>query len=252
VLRLASCGELHKSSNAGIERRDMSAQATIATCGKCGKHNTLLAALHGERGGPIMCLNCGLDWHAEYGRRRKAGRIVVKAIKLYFDAGGKFTDIDKLKLAASGIDLHGPYEPDTIGTQVGDITSELLEATVRLTHPDKHPPDRQDEAHRVTQELLALKPFTFPAPKAKPATPRPRDACAPVQPRTDSKPLRLEFPCELCADQIPHYYCAACKTEWEKRLEAKSERERAKQRHWRKQRRRIALAFRDKTTCAMC
>jgi hypothetical protein len=38
-----------------------------------------------------------------------------------------------------------------------------------------HPPERQELAERVAKELLALKPFVFPAPK-----PKPRDGSAVV------------------------------------------------------------------------
>ena len=48
-----------------------------------------------------------------------------------------------------------------------ELTSELLADALRLTHPDCHPPERQELAHRVTQGLLALQPFVFPASKPK-------------------------------------------------------------------------------------
>jgi hypothetical protein len=57
------------------------------------------------------------------------------------------------------------------GSQVTDLTSELLDEIFRLVHPDCHQAERHDLAKRVTQSLLALKPFVFPAPqpKAKPS-----------------------------------------------------------------------------------
>ncbi len=85
-----------------------------------------------------------------------------------------------MKLAAGGIfedwgiDLVGYVNADTIGAEVGDITAELLADTIELTHPDKHPPEREEKAKRVTQELLALKPFVFPAPKPEPLKPQKR------------------------------------------------------------------------------
>ena len=109
----------------------------------------------------------------EHGRRRKWERVVIKAIRAYLDAGGLFQDILKLRLVAGGIALPG-YEADCIGTEVGDITSELLAETLQLTHPDKHPVERRELAKRVTQELLALKPFVFPKPQPTPAPPHRR------------------------------------------------------------------------------
>ena len=146
---------------------------SLASCEKCGEH-TYVTPLHGEKGGPPFCPICAGKWHAEHTRRRKWGRIIIKAMKFYEREGGRWDDFDKLKLAAAGIledfgiDPLG-YGADTIGIEVGDITAELLADTIELCHPDKHPSERRDLATRVTQELLVLKPFVFPAPKAKPA-----------------------------------------------------------------------------------
>ncbi len=173
---------------------------SLANCTKCGEH-TYVGPLHGEKGGPPFCPICAGYWHAEHTRRRKWGRIIIKAMKFYEREGGRWDDFDKLKLAASGIledwgiDPLG-YGTDTIGTEVGDITSELLADTIQLTHPDKHPVERRELAKRVTQELLALKPFVFPAPKAK-SSPglKPRDdkikvaACGTVMEEAELKKL---------------------------------------------------------------
>ena len=146
----------------------------VGVCTGCSREK-LVGPLHLEKGGPLFCLPCGLEWHVEHSRRRKMGRIVIKAIKAYLAADGALADIDRLKFAAAGFPFYSS-DADAIGAEVGDITTELLEAAVRLTHPDRHPPERQEAAHRVTQELLALKPFTFPAPKEK--VPEQRDESA--------------------------------------------------------------------------
>ncbi len=153
------------------------AGARVANCPKCGKPG-LVMPLHLDKGGPEMCLQCGMEWHAKHTRRRRFGRIVIKAMRLYLDNGGKFTDLDKFKqsiaLASLGIRQHSDLLGlgDTIGTDVGDITTELLTDVLQLVHPDKHPPERRELATRVTQELLALQPFVFPAPKPKPNSAR--------------------------------------------------------------------------------
>lgn len=222
--------------------------ATIGQCRRCDQPNQLLVPLHGEKGGPLTCMSCGIDWHAEHGRRRKMGRIVTKAIKAYFNAGGAWADIDRLKLAASGI-IFGSGEADTIGADVGDITTELLEAAIRLTHPDKHPPERREAANQVTQELVALKPFVFPAPKkAPPLSPSDSYSTAPRAPVKD--PLRIEYPCELCVDTVPYYYCAMCKATWNSLLDKEREQRNAKQRkrYARRQTFRRGLIH----TCAVC
>ena len=162
----------------------------IDNCQKCGEHGYVMP-LHGERGGPLFCPPCCGAWHGEHGKRRKYGRIVIKAIRAYLDhGGGSYMDIDKLKTSATAARLGGIFEAsanakrlldplgygaDSIGAEVGDITAELLQDTLQLTHPDRHPPERQELAKRVTAELLALKPFVFPAPK-KPEPVAPRHA----------------------------------------------------------------------------
>jgi hypothetical protein len=228
----------------------MSGRATVGTCCNCSGANKLLAHLHGDKGGPLTCMPCGIEWHAKYGRRRKLGRIVIKAIRAYLDAGGAWSDLDRLKLAAGGI-VFSSGEADAIGVEIGDITTELLEAAVRLTHPDRHPKERQESAQQVTQELLALKPFTFPAPEKAPP-PETRNSYKKVPSGTAENPLRITYPCELCADQVPYFYCNSCRAEWEKRRNKEREIDLAKQRKWRARRRERQLFRRAAAKCAVC
>ncbi|MDP3949598.1 hypothetical protein, partial [Microbacterium sp.] len=228
----------------------MSAKATVGTCAQCDATDKLIMPLHGDNGGPLTCIQCGLAWHAKYGRRRKLGRIVTKAIKAFFDAGGAYHDVDRLRLAASGV-FFSSWDADTIGADVGDITTELLEATIRLTHPDKHPVERQEAAQRVTQELLALKPFVFPAPKKKPAEPQ-RNASEVVQCSPAKEPLRIEYPCELCADTVPYFYCNTCKTKWQGIQDKERERERVKRQKQYARRRQLEIFRRGALKCTVC
>ena len=117
----------------------------FGTCPNCDKHDALLFPLHGDKGGPLRCLTCGTEWHAKRSRQRKLGRVVIKAMKAYESAGGSFSDFDKMKLASWGVSIPG-FNADTIGAEIGDITSELLADAIQLTHPDKHPPEREDLA----------------------------------------------------------------------------------------------------------
>jgi hypothetical protein len=237
----------------------MSAKAIVDECTKCGKRE-LVSPLHGERGGPLFCIPCGMEWHGEYGRRRRWGRIVIKAMKAYAKAGGHLygDDFDALKLAASGYSLGGyEAEPDTIGAEIGDITSELLRDTLQLVHPDHQPPERRELAQRVTQELTALKPFVFPAPKREvetPAKPEARDESFKSQGGNLKEPLRKlsSYPCEDCAETTYSYYCTACKTEHDKRWNKDLERDRAKQRKWYKQRKLRKKQYTPLPTCAIC
>jgi hypothetical protein len=198
-------------------------------CGGCGEYTWLLS-LHGEKGGPLRCFKCAGEWNAIHGRRRKAGRIVIKALKLFEAAGGILREIDKLKVASWGIPVPGYDDADTIGAEIGDITSELLEDVLKLCHPDKHPAERKQLADRVTQELLALKPFVFPAPKPRPEPPEPRDGSLWDFQKPTKDPLRLTYPCADCAGEAPYFYCDVCKAEWEKRYREECEREAIKRR----------------------
>jgi hypothetical protein len=242
----------------------MNAKAAMGTCPNCRKQDFIMP-LHGEAGGPPMCLQCGMDWHAKHTRRRKFGRIVAKAVRLYLENGGKSSDVkaivDTVSFAKVGLML-GPdldplgYAADTIGADVGDISTELLADILQLTHPDHHPPERQDLAKRVTQQLLALKPFVFPAPKPKPARPmtppKPRDASVNVAAATDKKPSQPAYPCQLCAETVPYFYCAPCKAEYQKREEQKREKARAKQREQYARRQRRRRAMRPPKPCEIC
>jgi hypothetical protein len=213
---------------------------SIGTCANCSKQSYLMR-LHGDKGGPLMCPICAGEWNAKHTRRRKFGRILAKAMQLYLENGGKPKDVQLILATAGmarlGFSLEASLDPlgyaaDTIGMEVGDITSELLPDVLQLTHPDRHPPNLQDLAKRVTQDLLALKPFVFPAPKPKPApayTP-PRDGSVKSRQATPKEPSQPAYPCDLCAETVPRFYCDPCKAEWRKRHEAERERERAKQR----------------------
>lgn len=109
----------------------------VGICTKCDQPK-LVGPLHDLNGGPDVCIRCGMDWHVEHGRKRKLGRIVVKAMRLFLKAGGTWDAIDRLKFSAMGMMRLHAGAADTIGADTGDITLELLEATVRLTHPDRH------------------------------------------------------------------------------------------------------------------
>src|SRR5262245_5233277 len=203
--------------------------AQPGTCGKCNEHNVLLVPLHGEKGGPLWCLRCGLDWHVEHGRRRRAGRIAIKAMRLFLEAGGTDKMLDNLKTAAViaglGVLVAPGYDPDTIGVEVGDISADLLPDAIQLTHPDRHPPEREGLAQRVTSELLVLKPCVFPSPKPKPVEPQPRDGSASRAPDPLDDALRKgdAYPCGLCADELPMNYCSTCRGKWEERQREEKE-----------------------------
>jgi len=224
----------------------------------------VVVSLHGDQGGPLVCHICSGKWHAEHGRKRKAGRVVIRAIKAYEDAGGKWHDIDKLKISTlhrsfggfDGLDPLG-YMADAINTdgETVDLTAELLDDAIALTHPDRHPPERREIAKSVTQELLALKPFAFPKPEPKPVPPPITAPCneSIKVPRRDFKePLQPSYPCKECKSTIPMLYCTPCRAEFDKRYKIERDHLNAKQRE-QYARRKARKAWRHpKTCCAAC
>jgi hypothetical protein len=85
-------------------------------CAICDKHD-VLTPLHGDDGGPGCCLLCRGKWHAEHGRRRKLGRIAIRAMKAFIDGGGRYEDFDKLKTAAISSDW---LDLDPLGYLAGE------------------------------------------------------------------------------------------------------------------------------------
>lgn len=241
-----------------------SAHWYVGSCSECGQPNKTIGPLHGAQGGPMFCLQCGMDWHGKHGRRRKVGRIVVKAMTLFFSAGGTLQDIDELCLRAAsdgtGLGQIFGWTEDTIGSEVGDLTSELLDQVLRLTHPDVHPPERQELATRVTADLTTLRPFVFPAPKQKPIAPEDERWEPTYTSRRDTAacatPPAPVYPCAECCYAIPFHYCASCRAEWTRRHEKQLEAQRQKERAWyraRKERQRRSRRIAGRLPlCAEC
>ncbi len=199
----------------------------VARCAHCDER-TFLLPLYGARGGPLCCPLCIGKFHAEHGKRRRHGRIVIRAMRAFLANGGRPDDIDKLKQTVICGDFFGHdvlghdaftdplgYLAHTANTkgEVIELTSELLADAIRLAHPDYHPPERQDLARRTTQGLLALQPFTFPAPKPKPP-PKPvseanDDELSKAIRKITDRPRTTEstYPCADCRGTVPADYC---------------------------------------------
>jgi len=242
-------------------------KGTIGVCQGCDAQ-TFLLPLHGARGGPLRCPLCIGQWHAEHGKRRRHGRIVIRALRAYLDKGGNISDIDTLKQSAIcsdflGVDLFRPEVADPLGYlaetantkgETIELTSELLADAIKLAHPDHHPPERQDLARRTTQRLLALQPFVFPAPKPEPEPEQPplrRDAAVKSSSKKDpSRPAA--YPCADCRDAVAADYCDACRAEYDKREQQELDRRTAKQRAQYARRRKWVLMKRPPKHCASC
>ena len=229
----------------------------VATCTKCGSE-TYVEPLHGERGGPPYCPICAGAWHAEHGRKRRAARVLIKTMKGYEQAGGSLwgKDFDELKLAAGGFDY---LRRTGAEADFSDLTTELLAATLALTHPDKHPPELKAEANRVTQELLALRPFVFPAPEPEPPPKPPSDVSSNNPRETLNETSQRAYPCIDCTDALPSHYCNACRErydrEWdeqEKIEDAKRKKANERQRQRYDRRRNAFLETLEFSTCSTC
>ena len=110
-------------------------------------------------------------------------------------------------------------------------------------------------AQRVTQELLALKPFVFPAPKPKPApppTPAERNGFPAAPPGSAGDLSHLNYLCEICADQPSYLYCDACRAEYDKREREKYDRANAHANTLRRKRREEYAEARRRRPCKMC
>jgi hypothetical protein len=233
----------------------------LGQCAIC-KNQTqqIVTPLHGDHGGPLVCPICCGKWHAEHGRKRRAGRVVIRAIKAFIEAGGKLNDVTNLAYST----LHGWYgfDIDPLGYMAGaintdgeavDLSLELLEDAVRLAHPDCHPPERHELAKSVTQGLLELKPFVFPAQKPKVVELKTHNGFSKLSRGNFKEPLQKQtYPCNECRSEAPYYYCTACRAEWEKRYREEREQENRKQRE-QYARRKARLAFkRPLDVCAVC
>ena len=174
-------------------------------------------------------------------RRRNRGRVAIRAMQNFLDAGGHTVDLENLKLSAMMGSLRWSLSIDPLGylhdLAIGrddavELTLELLTDVLALVHPDKHPPERQELAERVTSELLAIKPFVFPRlmKEERPRNTSKRGHDDPFTKVLQTKAKAKAYPCPACTDTVPYFYCDTCKATWEKRRREERERVNAAQR----------------------
>jgi hypothetical protein len=196
----------------------------LPTCSKCGVTSAtmLVFRLHGEKGGPLVCPKCAQDIDETYGSGKRARELAA---------------LDELGIGPPGIAAR---------TRPGELTRELLDQAVQLTHPDKHGPEQLALATMVTAALTALRPYVRSVPKVDPAAPTtsPRH----YQPVAGKEPFRVTFPCRDCFTLIPLYYCDECRQKWEAQQERERAAEAAKHRKYRARKR----ARRPPQTCCVC
>jgi hypothetical protein len=213
--------------------------ASIGYCAKCKEHFSYLVPLHGDKGGAMCCLTCVGAWHAQHGVLRNRGRIAIRAMRSFRDAGGSAVDLNKLvdTVIADGFLSFDPlgYLHDIAkgNDETIELTSELLTDVLTLIHPDHQPPERRELAQSITTRLLSIKPFVFPEWKKKLESPPPwaRRNTSMTNSDEDNKEVLQEYPCPTCRSTVPYFYCTACDAEWKRRKQEERERECAKNRH---------------------
>ena len=195
-------------------------------CPRCGE-NLPLRPLHGEKGGPVICSFCAGRWQAQQNQKKKEEDRFLRGI-----GWGKFA-----------------AEPT-------ELNLELLEEAIALTHPDRHPPERAEQAHRVTAELLLLKPHVLPAAPPLPPEPAVRYGSsnpkpfpvADTSPADQPKIRRQSYPCEICRPSTPYFCCDSCREIYDKAEREGRERVNAAQRARRRRKREL----RPLKTCQGC
>ena len=85
----------------------------VGVCPQCERPNRTIGPLHGSEGGPPFCLQCGMEWHGKHGRKRRLARNVIKAMQMYYKAGGELEHVEQFakKTFCLGIGL-----PDSFRT----------------------------------------------------------------------------------------------------------------------------------------
>jgi hypothetical protein len=203
-------------------------------CPRCGVLKLLLVRLHGDKGGPELCMQCALELQAHVQQKRESEARILNVFNLHSVFGES--------------PPAGPHE----------LNRELVDDILQLIHPDRQPPERTLLATRCTAELLALrrytKPRSRPAPPpssgdgsdvspasetSKPSLDGPgyRDGSDPSRASNPTKPSR--YPCLRCDGLAPFYYCTACRERWDADRAAEREKRRIRRRElreWRRQR----------------
>jgi hypothetical protein len=169
----------------------------VKPCANCGRH-ALLVALHGDRGGPGVCIDCSGTLLAEV---KSAQRRSQEWIDAMFNGFGR------------------RYASPT------ELDAELLRDALALTHPDRHPPERADMATRVTAALSALKPLV--KPRQPPPEPAPRNGKTTVAAANVREPVTPEHECRYLPLGLR---CDECRAKRERQERERKDRENARRR----------------------
>ena len=195
----------------------------LPTCLRCGvtSATTLVFRLHGEKGGPLVCPKCAERIERDYSTGKRASALAA---------------FDELGIGPPGIAARA---------RPGELTRELIDNALQLTHPDRHAPEQLALATMVTAALLALRPYVRSVLKVEPVATA-MDTRQ-YKPTAAGEPFRLTFPCRDCFTLYPLYYCDECRQRWEAVQRQKLDAENAKRREGRARKRRHR-----RQTCVVC
>jgi hypothetical protein len=189
----------------------------LPRCSRC-QSTTLVFRLHGDKGGPIVCLQCAEWIDRVWGRKQR---------RMLEDLG--------LTAARNNV-------------RPGEVTQELIDDIIRLTHPDRHGPEQLALATRVTAALNALRPYVRSAPKPEPKPETPPGSWPAITARKDL----LSGICQECIELPPSLLCDTCRAQWEDRREQERKAEAEKARRRRARKRAIKWQKGPPVLCRVC
>jgi len=85
------------------------------------------------------------------GKLTRIERVLQRVLQSFYAAGGNERRLLQLRVTTWLFGNSGPG--------MSELTSDLLTDALSLVHPDRHPPERQELAKRVTARLSDLRPF---------------------------------------------------------------------------------------------
>ena len=176
------------------------AESGMNECAKCGRQR-LLVALHGNRGGPEVCIECSGELLTVAKERRR------HADRMRRGHENALKDVLSRRAVEDGA-IAERMDASYLAELLDD---KVLEDLIHLAHPDRHPPARKAAATRATAALTAMRPFVRPH-----RPPPPRDVSAGPIPARDRPAVTAPYPCDVCRYLYrPALYCGPCRERWQ-------------------------------------
>jgi hypothetical protein len=162
----------------------------MSDCTNCGAGGLLLVALHGDRGGPDVCVRCSGELLGKASARaKKEGQMFGAMFGAMFRRAGRTRARRR--------------------NARGRRSSSVTPTGIRRT---------------AASSPRALRPYVKPR---KPPDPPPRDVSTNVPKVHVARPVTDAYPCATCRHLIPFDYCDPCRARWDREREDERERDRA-------------------------